>query len=99
MGEDSEGTFLSFGTSVHRRKIIDDFKELLVEATARLDAEFHESASLRIHFLLPFTVFEFCTVVVSSTWDFSSFSAAMFETWSSFSAKTSPSARQLSNLT
>jgi len=80
-GEDSEGTSLSFGTSVYRREIIDEFKKLLVEATARFDAECHESVSLRFYFLLPFTVFEFGTVVVSSTWDFSSFSATMFVAW------------------
>ena len=38
-GKDSESTSLSFGTSVHRREIIDEFKKLLVEATASLDAE------------------------------------------------------------
>jgi hypothetical protein len=80
-GEDSESKPLSFGTSVHRREIIDEFKKLLVEATASLDAECHESVSLRFYFPLPFTVFEFGTVVVSSTWDDSSFSAAMFVAW------------------
>ena len=30
-GEDSESTPLSFGTSVHRREIINVFKKLLVE--------------------------------------------------------------------
>ena len=38
-GEDSESTPLSFGTSVHRREIIDEFKELLVKATASFDFE------------------------------------------------------------
>jgi hypothetical protein len=45
-GEDGESTPLSFGTSIHRREIIDKFKKLLVEATTGLDAECHEGVSL-----------------------------------------------------
>ncbi len=78
-GEDSERP-LSFS---YRREIIDEFKTLLVEATASLDAECHESESVSLGFYFPepFIIFEFGAVVVCCIRDLQQLFCSHFVTW------------------
>jgi hypothetical protein len=77
-GEDGKSTPFSRSASTYRGEVIDEFEELLIEATASLDTERHESVSLRLHFFLPFVIFEFGAVVVCCTRDCGSFLASIF---------------------
>jgi hypothetical protein len=80
-GEDGKGTSFSFSASAYTSEVIDEFEKLLIEAAAGFDTKRHKSVSLRLHFLLPFVIFEFGAMIVCCSWDCGSFFASIFVTW------------------
>jgi hypothetical protein len=77
-GEGGKGTLFGLSAPAYRGEVVDEFEELLIEATTGLDAERHGSVSLRLHFTLPFVIFEFSAMVVCCTWDCGGFFASVF---------------------
>jgi hypothetical protein len=77
-GEDGKRTPFGLSAPTYRGEVIDEFEELLIEATACLNTERHESVSLRLYFMLPFVIFEFSAMVVCCTWDCGGFFASVF---------------------
>jgi hypothetical protein len=77
-GKDGKRTPFGLSASAYRGEVTDEFEELLIEATACLNTERHESVSLRLYFMLPFDIFEFSAMVVCCTWDCGGFFASVF---------------------
>ena len=71
----------SASAPAYRGEVIDEFEELLIEATACLNTERHGSVSLRLYFMLPFVIFEFGAMAICCSWDCGSLFASVFVAW------------------